>query len=207
MEIYAKGKNIPTYAFGNLFTEGECYADTITFKIARYHEGLDMLGFSFSIKGVNESGYEALQTLLPRDDGEYVALDWRVSSYFTVRAGKLALELRASAGTEEADSVIVKYTMPPVCVNLSPEGTNAVTPDTSEQLLSEITEAVSSGIAEIQGVIDSFDISATEERLDKMDENISVFLARPEVIPVTQSEYESTEHKENSLYVIVKEAE
>ncbi len=207
MEIYAKGKNIPTYAFGNLFTEGECYADTITFKIERYHEGLDMLGFSFSIKGVNESGYEALQTLLPRDDGEYVALDWRVSSYFTVRAGKLALELRASTDTEEADSVIVKFTMPPVSVNPSPEGSNTVIPDTSEQLLSEITEAVSSGLAEIKETIDSFDISATEERLDIMDENISVFLARPEVIPVTQNEYDTTEHKENSLYVIVKEAE
>lgn len=207
MEIYAKGKNIPTFAFGNLFTEGECFADTITFYIERFYNGMDLMNFSFLIKGVNESNYEAVQSLFPKDCGDYLALEWPVSSYFTVRAGKLELELRASKGTEEADSVVVKYAMPPVYVNPSPEGTNAVVPDTAEQLMSEITDAVSAGIAEINEAAAGFDIAAVEERLDNMDENISVFLARPEVIPMTQNEYDTAAHKQNSLYVIVKEAE
>lgn len=207
MEIYAKGKNIPTFAFGNLFTEGECFADTITFYIERFYNGIDLADFSFLIKGVNENGYEAVQSLFPKDCGEYLALEWSVSNLFTVRAGKLILELRASNGKSEPDGVVVKYAMPPVFVNASLSGTNTVVPNTSEQLLSEIADAVSSGVAEIQETIDSFDTSAIEERLDNMDENIGVFLARPEVIPVTQEEYNAITHKENSLYVIIKEAE
>lgn len=207
MEVYAKGKNIPTFTFGNLFTEGESYADTIIFYVERYYNGADLLDFEFSIKGVNENGYSAVQTLFPRDCGEYVALDWAVSDYFTVRAGKLSLELRACNVSAEPDDIIVKYVMPPVYVNPSPTGTNEVIPDTSEQVVSEINTAASEGIREIQTLIDSFDISAVEQRLDTMDENISVFLARPEVIPVTQSRYDTTVHKENALYVIVKEAE
>lgn len=207
MEIYAKGKNIPTFAFGNLFTEGECFADTITFYIERFYNGIDLMDFSFLIKGVNESNYEAVQSLFPKDCGDYIALEWSVSSYFTVRAGKLELELRASNGKSEPENIVVKYAMPPVYVNPSPEGTNAVVPDTAEQLMSGIADAVASGVTEIQETIDSFDITAVEERLDNMDENISVFLARPEVIPVTRSEYDTTAHKQNSLYVIVKEAE
>lgn len=207
MEIYAKGKNIPTFAFSKLFTKGERYADTITFYIDRYYNSSDLLDFSFLIKGVGESGFEVTQTLFPRECGEYVALDWRVLDWFTVREGKLELELRASNGKDEPERIVIKYLMPPVYVNPSPSGTNTVVPDTSEQVISEINDAVSEGIKEIQGVVNEFDLSEVEERLDTMDENIDVFLARPEVIPVTQSEYDAAQHKENSLYVIVKEAE
>ena len=35
MEIYAKGKNIPTYDFGDLFIQGERFADTIVFVVDR----------------------------------------------------------------------------------------------------------------------------------------------------------------------------
>lgn len=207
MEIYANGKNIPTFAFSKLFTRGECYADTITFCLDRYYNGEDMLDFAFVIRGVSEGGAEARQTLTPRVYGRYIALDWQVASWFTVFDGKLELELRASNNKGEAEGVVVKYLMPPVYVNPSAEASGEAVPDSSEQIISEINGAVSDGISEIREVIGSFDLSEVENRLDDMDDNISVFLSRPEVIPITQKDYDNTQHKENSLYVIVKEAE
>lgn len=206
MKIYAKGKNIPTFAFGKLFTQGESMADTITFYIERFYEGKDMLDFSFHIKGVTENGAEALQSLFPIENGKYVALNWTVSELYTVYSGELKLEIIAVKGESESDRVVVKYNMPSVYVNASVKGTNEVMPDVAEQLMNEISESVSTGINEIQSVIDNFDLSSVEQRLDNMDEDINVFLARPEVIPLTQEKYDSMgAYKENALYVIIKE--
>lgn len=205
MEIYAKGKNIQTYPFSTLFKQGEKFADTITFYIDRYYNNIDLYTCSFMLRGINANNGEAEQILLPEICNQYIKLNWNVSDYFTIVSGKLELELRAYKSVSEASGVIVKYKMPPIYVCPSPLGENIPTPDVEEQILNEISSAVSEGLTDIQQLIDSFDISAVEERLDEMDSEISIFMARPEVIPITQSEYDAIVKKENALYVIVEQ--
>lgn len=202
MTIRAKGKNIPAYEMGHLFRQGEKYAETICFEVDRFYNGIDLGECSFMIRGVNEDNGEAQQALVPEISGEKLLLSWNVSEYFTAASGRLLLELRASGG---GGDIILKYNIAPIEVAPSPEGENVPLPSAAEQVISEINAAASDGIAGIQTVIDSFDLEATERRLDAMEENIGIFLARPEVIAVTAEEYESISHKENSLYVIVKE--
>lgn len=206
MRVYANGKNISTHSFGNVFVQGERYANSIVFVLERTYEGIDLLDCDFSIRGVNEAGGECQQILSPVSDKANVLLFWSVNEYFTAVAGKLELELRASFTAENGEECVLKYQMAPVTVSPSPEGSDAVIPDTSEQIISQINAAASEGVKQIQQAIESFDTEAIEERLDNMDSNIEVFLARPEVIPVTREQYDSTEHKKNALYVIVKEA-
>lgn len=205
MKVYAEGKNISSHSFSGLFTKGERFADTIIFLVGRTYKGVDMTKCSFMIRGVNSEGGEIQQILTPMVQGMHIALNWCVSDYFTAVAGELQLELRASKTADNGEEFIVKFTMAPVIVKDSPTGTNTVVPDTAEQALSAVSEAVSEGISQIQQTIDSFDASAIEARLDSMDANIEVFLARPEVIAVTKEQYDTIEHKANALYVIVKE--
>lgn len=206
MRVYANGKNISTHSLCNVLVQGERYAETIVFVLERIYEGIDLLDCDFSIRGVNAEGGECMQILSPISDKGNVLLYWSVSEYFTAVAGKLDLELRASFTSENGESCVLKYQMSPITVYPSPEGSDIVVPDTSEQIISEINAVVSNGVKQIQQTIDSFDTETIEERLDNMDSNIEVFLARPEVIPVTREQYDSMEHKKNALYVIVKEA-
>ena len=53
--------------------------------------------------------------------------------------------------------------------------------------------------------MDAFGLEATEERLDKMEADTAVYLARPEVVALTREKYESITVKADSLYVIVTE--
>lgn len=206
MEIYANGKNISTFPFSRLFVCGEKLADTITFYLERFYEGKDMYGCSFLMRGVNSAGDEAQQVIVPEIRGECLVLVWDVSEYFTAAEGKLELELRAVRVNDDGETEqIMKYLMPPIYVAPSPKGVNTALPDTSEQLLGEISAAVSEGIEEIQLLIDGFDLSEVENRLGSMEQDIAVFMERPEVIPVTQREYDEMQHKKNALYVIVKE--
>lgn len=206
MEIYAKGKNIASFPFAGLFVQGEKLADTITFMVDRYYGNKDMAECAFLIRGVNENNEEAQQAIVPQLIGDMLALEWSVSEYFTAAAGKLDLELRAVRQSDDGeDELVLKYTMQPVYVAPSPSGENTPLPDTSEQLLNEISTAVNEGLEQIELRIASFDLSEVEERLDSMEEKTEIFMARPEVIPVTQSEYNALTQKQDALYVIVKE--
>lgn len=205
MKIYANGKNISVFPFANLFTRGEKFSDTITFVLERFYGGNDLGNCNFLMRGINENGEEAQQILYPETDDNTITLNWSVSDYFTAVSGKLELELRAVRETDSETEIVVKYIMTPICVRESPIGGNVPLPDTEEQVLNDIATAVSNGLTEIQELIDSFDITEVEARLDNMEHDVSIFLARPEVIPVTQSQYNSIAHKENALYVIVEE--
>lgn len=205
MEIIAKGKNIPTFAFSNLFTEGEKFSDTICFRVGRCYEGNELSDCSFLMRGVNEKNEEAQQAIIPEIYDDFLVLKWRVSEYFTAVAGKLELELRAVCQIDGGETLILKYAMQPVYVRESVAGENLPVPDTVEQVLNEISSAVSEGLEEIQLVIDDFDLSEVEERLDRIEADTAVYLARPEVIPVSRSEYKQIPHKKNALYVIIKE--
>ncbi len=206
MEIYAKGKNIPSFPFGGLLVQGEKLADTITFVLDRYYDGKDMAECSFLLRGVNENNEEAQQSLSAELMGEdKLSLEWSVSEYFTAVAGNLSLELRAVRMSGDVEELVLKYTMQPINVASSPSGENTPLPDTSEQLLNEISSAVSEGIDTIEQCVAEFNLDEVDARLDAMEEKTEIYLARPEVIPVTQSEYDSITHKQNALYVIVKE--
>ena len=215
MEIYAKGENIPTYAFANLFTQGENFADIIRFVVDRYYCGKDLSMCTFTIRGLTSGNWEVSQNLLMELVTEdKITLRWKVADTFTHNAGNLKLELRASETVSETDYTIIKYSMADVNVAETPAGQNGPLPETSEQAVSEINEAVGNGIAELtsetaadmallQQKMDDFDLEEVEARLDQMEEDTQTYLARPEVIPVTRAEYESIIHKQNSLYVII----
>lgn len=231
MEIHANGKNIPTYAFGNLFVQGENLADTITFVVDRYYCGKDLSLCTFAIRGVTEENWEADQVLPQEVDIRTIRLTWRVSDSFTYNAGKLTLELRASEVTENEANIVVKYSMPPVYVAPTIAGQNGPLPDTAEQAVSEINAAVGEGLDALQQKIDSLDVDALEAqltaateadlellseamdefdldevnaRLDQMEEDTQTYLARPEVVALTRAEYDAITPKENSLYVIIQ---
>ncbi len=206
MNIYAKGKTIPTYPFANLLKQGERYADVINFIIGREYEGRDLSGCSFLMRGINSENCEAQQILTPEVSEGSIALGWSVSEDFTAVSGRLLLELRASELSEDGtETLVLKFDMSPITVEESPTGENAVLPDTSEQLLSQIAEAADEAVSSIEEAGSKFDIEAVSERLDDIEQATQVYLARPEVIPVTQGEYNTLAHKENALYVIVKE--
>lgn len=208
MTIYAKGKNIPTFPFSRLLTKGEKMSDTITFILDRYYNGMDLSACSFLIRGVNSQAQEAQQTLLPDIQNEKLLLSWNISEYFTAADGRLELELRASKTSDDEaqqEEVIVKYTMDPVFVKPSPNGVNQALPDTAEQAVTEISAAAAAGLESLRAETASLNLEGTAARLNEMDAKIAVFLARPEVIPVTLSEYSSITHKQDALYVIVEE--
>ncbi len=205
MNIHARGKTIPTYAFANLLRQGEQFADIINILISREYEGRDLSGCSFLMRGINENNEEAQQILTPVISGDKLVLGWNISDRFTAVSGKLELELRVSELSDTEEMLILKFEMPPVNVAPSPSGENAVLPDTSEQIISEIAEAAEEGVVRIREAAEEFDIAAVEKRLDAMEAANSEYLARPEVIPVTESEYNTISHKKNALYVIVKE--
>lgn len=208
MKVTANGKNIPTHSFGELFIQGEKLADTIEFVIDRSYCGTDLSGCTFCIRGLTEDGWELNQTLLPVVLDDRIHLSWRVSDNFTNRSGRLRLELRASrTGENDEELLVLKYHMPPVNVAPTIAGPNGPVPETAEQAVSQINDAVAEGLSELSDMQESFDLDEVMARLDAMDEAIAVFLARPEVIPMTAYEYAHSVHKANALYVITGEDE
>ncbi|MBR6985221.1 MAG: hypothetical protein IKH75_17150 [Ruminococcus sp.] len=203
MEVYANGKNIPSYQFGDLFVQGEKFADTINFVIDRTYNGIDLVNCSFCIKGLTSENWEVEQVLpyMQLIGSNKISLAWNVSDNFTFNSGTLQLEIRASMG----DAVIIKYSMPPVQVKPAVNGKNGPLPETVEQAVSQITEATAAGLARLQQLMDEFDLDTVSARLDRIEEETATYLARPEVIAMTRSEYEAAQHKENSLYVITEE--
>lgn len=212
MEVFAQGKNIPTYSFGRMFVQGEHCADIITFVVDKNYGGNDLSECVFSIIGISNGKWEICQLLTPAVCKDKIKLEWQVNNNFTQNSGKLELELRASKN----DTLILKYDMQPVYVKPTLNGENAPLPDASDQIISDITAAAAQGIADIgdaknaalgnlQQKMDEFGLEATEERLNKMQTDTAVYLARPEVIAITREEYESITVKADSLYVIVTE--
>lgn len=212
MEIFAQGKNIPTYSFGRMFVQGEHCADKITFVVDKIYSGNDLSECIFSMIGVSDEKWEICQILTPVVCKDKIKLEWSVSNLFTQNSGKLELELRASRD----DTLVLKYDMQPVYVKPALDGENTPLPDVSEQIISDIAAAAVQGIEDIGGArnaalenlqqkMDGFGLEETEERLNKMEADTAVYLARPEVVALTREEYEAITVKADSLYVIVTE--
>lgn len=202
MEIRSEGKNIPTYPFGDLFIQGEQFADVIFFTVDRFVNGYDLSGASFCMRGLTEDGWEVQQTLHITDTEEdTIRLRWRVNGDFTHNSGRLSLELRADMD----DYLIMKYDMQPVNVKPTVIGRNGPLPETAEQAVQAINEASALGLSQIQDEIDSFDLSGVEERMDTIIEQAEILISRPEVIPMKRSEYIASVHRQNALYVITEE--
>ena len=180
------------------------------------------------IVGVNEDGYEANQVITPEViDDNSVRIRWRVSEDFTARAGKLRLELRAFEEIDGIINTVIKYDVSPVNVKPTIDGKNEPLPDTNEQFINhmavvtgecleqlqnsinsanvKLQEIVNNFNVWVQGQLNSFNIEDTKRRLDSIESDTAVYLARPEVIPVTRTEYDAIEHKKNALYVITGE--
>ncbi len=206
MEVFAKGKNIPTYAFGNLFVQGEKFADTIMLVVDRFYNDTDLSECRFVIVGLTEDGWEVSQVLEnKRSNMEHTQIKWDVSGDFTANAGKLRLELRALEKNNDEIVTVIKYDMPPVYVKPTISGKNEPLPATNEQLINSISALTAECMEKLQNKMNDFNLEQTEQRLNQMEKDTAVYLARPEVIPVSRSEYNSIQHKENALYVIIGE--
>lgn len=212
MEIHAQGKNIPTYSFSHLFVQGENCADTLTFVVDAVYGGNDLSMCDFYIVGISDERWEMMQTLIPEISGDKIRLTWKVGEIFTQNSGSLALELRASYN----DELVLKYEMEPVHVRKTLHGENAPLPDTSEQIISDIIQTASDSITvideektsalnELQSKMDEFNLEETNARLDGIEADTAVYLARPEVVALTQAQYDAISPKKDSLYVIVEE--
>lgn len=205
MKIYAKGKTIPTYQFSRLFVQGERCAELITFVLDRYHSGTDLMTCDFVIRGSTEEDWEALQGLTKELSEDKILLDWWVSDLFTLNAGKLELELRASRTSQDVEEIVIKFPMEPVNVLPAVSGKNGALPDTAEQAVTAIAAAVDQALTQMDETIERYDLEHTGQRLDQIEADTAVYLARPEVIPMTRQEYARSPHKANALYVIIDE--
>lgn len=206
MEVFADGKNIPTYSFANLFTQGERMVDSVDIVVDRFYNGTDLGDYSFLMVGITSDGWEVNQSMaMKRTGAEKITLTWRVSENFTANSGKLLLELRAYKVRDGETTNVLKYTMPPVWVKPSPDGKNGIVPDTADQLLGSISQATEQGLVSLREKMEAFNLEEVQERLDKTEKATAVYLARPEVIALTQTEYNNCTHKDNSLYVIIRE--
>ncbi|MCM1314913.1 MAG: hypothetical protein NC205_01715 [Prevotella sp.] len=228
MNVFSNGKNIPTYSFGNLFVQGEKFADTINISLERFYNNSDISGYKFMIVGLAEDDSESNQVIIPEIiHDNLINLKWNVSEDFTARSGKLRLELRAFEETDGEINTIIKYDMSPVNVKPTINGKNEPLPETNEQFINSMAvvtgecleqlqnsvnsanvalqESINNFNIWVQGQINSFNLEETKNRLDSIEADTAVYLARPEVIPVTRSEYNSTEHKKNALYIITGE--
>ncbi|MDE6425825.1 MAG: hypothetical protein K2K89_06780 [Ruminococcus sp.] len=228
MNVFSNGKNIPTYSFGNLFVQGEKFADTINISLERFYNNSDISGYKFMIVGLAEDDSESNQVIIPEIiHDNLINLKWNVSEDFTARSGKLRLELRAFEETDGEINTIIKYDMSPVNVKPTINGKNEPLPETNEQFINSMAvvtgecleqlqnsvnsanvalqESINNFNIWVQGQINSFNLEETKNRLDSIEADTAVYLARPEVIPVTRSQYNSIEHKKNALYVITGE--
>lgn len=150
--------------------------------------------------------WEVNQILFGEADDEKIRLVWNVISDFTYNSGTLSLELSASAQNEYGDEyTVIKFDMSPVYVKPTIRGKNGTLPETSEQVLSKITEAASNGLEQIRQEIVDFNLEAVETRLDKMERDTATYLARPRVAILTQGQYDAITHEESVIYAIVEE--
>ena len=161
----------------------------------------------FFIRGVTDKNEEAQQGLITQISEEKITLIWKISEFFTATAGTLRLEIRAVllSETDESETLVLKYDMPPIFIKPSPVGSNTPMPSTTEQAINSIAAAVSDGLNEIHSLIDSFDTESFTKRLDEIDSALKELLSRPVIKPITENKYKTTEHEDNVLYIIVKE--
>ena len=207
MQITANGKNIDTHLIKNLLIQGEKLSETVTFTVNRCYNGNDLSLCSFFIRGVTDKNEEAQQGLITQISEEKITLIWKISEFFTATAGTLRLEIRAVllSETDESETLVLKYDMPPIFIKPSPVGSNTPMPSTTEQAINSIAAAVSDGLNEIHSLIDSFDTESFSKRLDEIDSALKELLSRPVIKPITENKYKTTEHEDNVLYIIVKE--
>ncbi|MDE5583397.1 MAG: hypothetical protein K2J08_06810 [Ruminococcus sp.] len=181
-------------------------ADSINIVVGRFYGDIDLADYKFLMAGLTADGWEVNQSMSTKRTGsDKITLTWKVSEDFTANSGKLNLELRAYNVVDGETKNILKYIMPPVYVRPTTNGKNGFVPDTAEQLLGSIVEATEQGLISLQEKMDDFSLDETNARLDKMENDTAIYLARPEVIALTKEEYDSTEHKNGSLYVIIRE--
>lgn len=207
MQITANGKNIDTHLIKNLLIQGEKLSETVTFTVDRFYNGKDLSLCSFFIRGVTDKNEEAQQGLITQISEEKITLIWKISEFFTATAGTLRLEIKAVllSETDESETLVLKYDMPPIFIKPSPVGSNTPMPSTTEQAMNSIAVAVSDGLNEIHSLIDSFDTESFSKRLDEIDSALKELLSRPVIKPITENKYKTTEHEDNVLYIIVKE--
>lgn len=166
MILKAIGKCIDTMPIANLLSQEERLADTITFEVDRYHNGMDLADFTFILRGVTESGGETQTTLVTEVQEDVLRLRWDINDKFTVEAGTLALDLFAYSYDEGADAAnepptcILRYQLPPVQVRGLPESDSILETHSYTDFLLEVKAAANDAIAAMEAIKAEFEAAA-----------------------------------------------
>ncbi len=228
--LKAIGKYIDTMPIHHLLSQEEARADTVTIEVDRYHDGLDLSGFLFLMRGVTPSGGETESFLLKEVHEDTITLTWEIGAKFTQEAGKLELDLVAYQYAEEADPEVdapdhlLRFQLPPINVRGLPTAEHILdersytnfllTVREMEKHVEEIYTAITAEDSELRA-----EVKRLRSELDALDDLIrtemQTMLADHEnrigtmeknwvkIVILTEAEYEAlTEKEEKTLYVV-----
>ncbi len=181
MKLKAIGKCIDTLPIANLLSQEERLADTVTFEVDRYHNGMDLAEFTFMIRGVTESGGETESALTVQVQEELLLLSWTVNDRFTAEGGKLALDLyayRDAAGADaaaEPPECILRYQLPSVEVRRLPESDSILETHSYTDFLLEVKATANDAIAAMEAIKAEFEAAAADftAQAQQYDEQIA----------------------------------
>ncbi len=179
MKLKAIGKCIDTLPIANLLSQEEHLADTITFEVDRYHNGMDLAEFTFMIRGVTESGGETESALTVQVQGEVLLLSWTVNDRFTAEGGTLALDLYAYHDADdpaaEPPACILRYQLPPVEVRSLPESDSILETHSYTDFLLEVKSTANDAIAAMEAIKAEFEAAAADftAQAQQYDERIA----------------------------------
>ncbi len=153
-ELNAQGKFIDTKAIKSLFTQGEHFADKIRITIPQVNNEINITDCTFTMRTVSFDGAMTETVLTKEILDDSLVLTWTVSREATASAGVLYLQLIGSMD----ETVVIKYTMPPVIVGESVMGDNVPVPDVVDAKLTLMNE-----------LLEQFKIAADEHEIEQND--------------------------------------
>ncbi len=217
MVLKAIGKYIDTLPIHDLLRQEEQLADDVTIEIDRFYGRHDLAEFRFFMRGLTQSGGEALVEIPAIVEETVLRLQWRVDSTFTTEAGTLALDLFAAALDEtEEPQVIVRYLLPPVEVQAFPESESVLDSHSYTEFLLEVRAAANDAVRMIEQTAEEVqaEIAGYDDAMAQMQRNLTVLTERvaaleqrlegvKPVVTLTRSEFEALETPdEDTLYVV-----
>ncbi len=147
-ELNAQGKFIDTKPIKSLFTQGEHFADKIRITIPQVNNEINITDCTFTMRTVSFDGAMTETVLTKEILDDSLVLVWIVSRETTASAGVLYLQLIGSMD----ETVVIKYTMPPVIVGESVMGDNVPVPDVVDAKLTLMNELLEQFKASADGL-------------------------------------------------------
>ena len=208
--LKAIGKCIDTLPISRLFSQGEHLADTVIIEVDRFHDGEDLSGWTFLMRGVTTSGGETETILEKTAEEQTIRLTWKVDKSFTTEAGTLELDLIAYRSVAETPAQILRYQLPPVQVIGQPGNEETLDTKSYTEFLIEVRETAENAIAEITEVVNGYKSELSglyEDRIAALESAVqqlqTAVAAMTPISILTQEAYDALpEPDPETLYVI-----